>query len=57
VPRGDARALRSAIERLAGDDALGTSLAAHGRELVGREFTQAVMWSRIAPRMRSLLES
>ncbi len=57
VPRGDARALRSAIERLACDDALRRSLAAHGRELVGREFTQAVMWGRIAPRMRSLLES
>jgi glycosyltransferase involved in cell wall biosynthesis len=56
VARGDARALRGAIERLQGDEDLRARLAAGGLEAVRSRFNQAAMWHTIAERMHRVLE-
>jgi glycosyltransferase involved in cell wall biosynthesis len=55
VPRGDADALRAAIERLLGDDMLRATLASNARAAVEQKFNQAAMWASIAPRLHALL--
>jgi hypothetical protein len=55
VPRGDADALRLAIERLLGDDLLRATLANNALTAVKQRFNQATMWASIAPRLQALL--
>jgi glycosyltransferase involved in cell wall biosynthesis len=55
VPRGDVAALRGAIERLRGDDALCASLVSNALAAVELRFNQATMWARIASRLHDLL--
>jgi glycosyltransferase involved in cell wall biosynthesis len=55
VPRGDAAALRRAIERLLDDDALRATLARNALAAVQSTFNQQAMWASIAPRLHELL--
>jgi glycosyltransferase involved in cell wall biosynthesis len=55
VPRGDAAALRSEIQRLLADAQFRATLAGNGRAAVERTFNQATMWATVAERMHRLL--
>jgi len=55
VPRGNAAALRLAIERLLDDDSLRLSLSRNGLAAVEDKFNQAAMWASIASGLHGLL--
>jgi glycosyltransferase involved in cell wall biosynthesis len=56
VPRGDARALREALERLLGDEGLRAALGARGLADVRRRFNQEAMWGAVAVGVKAMLE-
>lgn len=57
VPRGDVRALRAALDRVATDPPLMNRLAATGQQRTREQFTHRRMWAQIAHAVEPLLDA